>query len=401
MVKKILIIGAGWEQASLIETAKNLGHYIIATHPDITAEGFKLANQYYVKDSIDIQGHIEIAKTYNIDAILTDNCDYSLYTASIIASKLKLPCVSIESAILSNDKFSQRDCVKHIGVKQPNFYKIKNLNDLNKVSSSISFPSIIKPVDSRGNFGVTIIESNEMLEEAFYHAINNSPSRTLIYEEFINGTLITVDGFCFKNGHQSLAVASRKFDKGIKPITKEIIYPSKFSENVNKLLLDYHNNVVKALNYTFGHTHGEYILTENDDIYLVECTNRGGGVYTSSVILPLLTKYPINECLINQALGIDKFEPPNKGLESMTCSVMLTFLDYEIGKVIDEINIDEVCKLPFIVRFKSKYKTNDMVETIENGAGRHSMLVIKGDSNEATFNNLKEFKQNFVITYHK
>ena len=237
--------------------------------------------------------------------------------------------------------------------------------------------------------------------EAFYHAINNSPSRTLIYEEFINGTLITVDGFCFKNGHQSLAVACRKFEEGIKPITKEIIYPSKFNKSINKSLLDNHNTVVKSLNYKFGHTHGEYILTENNEIYLVECTNRGGGVYTSSVILPLLTKYPINECLINQALGIDKFEPLNKGLESMTCSVMLTFLDYEIGRVIDEININEVSKLPFVVRFKSKYGANDMIETIENGAGRHSMLVIKGDSVITTINNLKAFKRKLVTTYHK
>ena len=401
MTKRILIIGAGWEQTSLIETVKNQGHYIIATHPDIKAEGFKLVDQYYVKDSMDIQGHITIAKTYNIDAILTDNCDYSLYTASIVASKLKLPCVSIESAIFSNNKLYQRNCIKNINVKQPNFIKIKTFQELIEAVPVIKFPSILKPVDSRGTFGITIIKNIEMLEEAFYHAINNSHSRTLIYEEFIDGTLITVDGFCFKNGHQSLGVASRKFEQGIKPITKEIIYPSQFDKNVNKLLLDNHDNVVKALNYTFGHTHGEYILTENNDIYLVECTNRGGGVYTSSVILPLLTKYPINECLINQALGIDKFEPLNRGLESMTCSIMLTFLDYKTGSVIDEININEVSKLPFVVRFKSKYGANDMIETIENGAGRHSMLVIKGDSVITTINNLNEFKRKLVITYHK
>ena len=46
MTKRILIIGAGWEQTSLIETVKNQGHYIIATHPDIKAEGFKLVDQY-------------------------------------------------------------------------------------------------------------------------------------------------------------------------------------------------------------------------------------------------------------------------------------------------------------------------------------------------------------------
>ena len=401
MSKKILIIGAGWEQTSLIKTAKNQGHFIIATHPDIKAEGFKFVDQYYVKDPMDIKSHILIAETHDIDAILTDNCDYSLYTASIVANKLKLPCVSIESAIFSINKLYQRERIKNINVKQPNFIKIKTFEELLEAVPLISFPSILKPVDSRGTFGITIIKKIDMLEEAFYHAINNSPSRTLIYEQFINGTLITVDGFCFKNGHQSLAVASRKFEDGSIPITKEIVYPSKFEENINKALLINHNKVVKALNYTCGHTHGEYILTKNNDIYLVECTNRGGGVYTSSVILPLITQYPINECLINQATGEDAFKPLDRGIESMTCSVILTFLDYEIGRVIEEINIKEVSKLPYVVRFKSKYQVNEMVETIENGAGRHSMLVIKGSSVLDATNNLKEFKRKLIIKYYK
>lgn len=398
--KKILVIGSGWEQFSLIESIKKTGYYIIATHPTINADGFRLADQFYVKDSRDIAGHLSIAQTHQIDAIITDNCDYSLYTASVIASKLNLPFSSIQSAIFSNDKYAQRTCVKQFNIKQPNFRKIQTLDELIGAAEIIGFPSILKPVDSRGTFGVTIINNISELKNAFFDAINNSPSRTLIYEEYIEGTLITVDGFCFSDGHKSLTVASRKFDEGPKPVTKEIIYPALLDEKINKKLMQNNHLVVNALNYKYGHTHGEYILTEDDQIYLVECTNRGGGVYTSSVIVPLLTGINLNEILLNQSLGKDHFQIEDKSTRFMECSVMLTFLDYQIGKVIENINVDEMRNRSYTVRFRSKYTKNDMVESIENGAGRHSMLVLKGKNTEEVKANLNEFKKDFKIEYY-
>lgn len=400
MNRKVLIIGADWEQVSLIETAKKMGFYVIVTHPNINAEGFKISDQFYVKDSRDIQGHLKIAQTHKIDAVVTDNCDYSLYTASVIASKLDLPFTSIESALLSNDKFAQRQNVSSTKVKQPKFVRVQTLTELINAVPKIGFPAILKPIDSRGSFGVTILQDMVQLKTAFYNAIDNSPSRTLIFEQFIEGTLVTVDGFCFKNGHQSLTVASRKFENGPKPITKEIIYPARFDKKTNMNLMDAHQKVVHALGYKFGHTHGEYILTAADEIYLVECTNRGGGVYTSSTILPILTSYPINECLINQSLGIDNFAPENKGVNSMKGNIMLTFIDYLVGEVIEEINLDGVINLPFVVKFRSKYTVNEMIESIENGAGRHSMLVLSARNYQELKSNLDTVRRTLKIKYH-
>jgi hypothetical protein len=210
-----------------------------------------------------------------------------------------------------------------------------------------------------------------------------------------------VDGFCFSNGHKALTVASRKCESGAKPVTKEIIYPALFDESVKEELMQTHNEVAAALNYKYGHTHGEYILTDKNEIYLVECTNRGGGVYTSSVIVPLLTEIPLNEILLNQSLGIDNYTTDDLSTKFMKHSVMLTFLDYEVGRVIDSINIEEMRKKDYTVRFRSKYGINDMVESIENGAGRHSMLVIKGATTDEVINNLQLFKDSFRIVYHK
>ncbi len=400
-MKKILAIGADWEQYALLEEIKKQGHEIIATHPYMPAEGFALASHFYVKEATDIGAHLRIAQTHNIDAVITDNCDYSFYTAAIVASKLQLPFASIESAILSNDKFAQRETCAKAEIKQPHYKKVRTLQELEDAATEIGFPVILKPVDSRGTFGVTIIHEVTQIKSAFFEAAQYSPSHTLIVEQFIKGVLVTVDGFCLSNGHKALAVASRKFEDGVKPVTKEIIYPSQFSLELNTKLLENHHAVVNALGYSYGHTHGEYIVNEQGEISLVECTNRGGGVYTSSVIVPLLTELNLNKNLLYQSLGIRTEDVDDKGINFMKKSIMLTFLDFEVGKVVKSININEMKNKDFTIRFRSIYGENDMVESVENCASRHSMLVLKGENVAQTLSNFREFKQQLTIEYYK
>ena len=134
---------------------------------------------------------------------------------------------------------------------------------------------------------------------------------------------------------------------------------------------------------------------------MVECTNRGGGVYTSSVIVPLLTQIDLNKILLNQSLGTDTFEVKNLGLDFMKKSVMLTFLDFEVGKVIKSINVENMLDKDYTVRFRTIYGENDMVESIENCASRHSMLVIQGENSEQTLANFSDFKKELAIEYYK
>lgn len=398
--KRILVIGSGWEQYALIKKIKAEGHYIIATHPNLNADSFKLANSTYVKNSRDIRAHLQIAATHKIDAIITDNCDYSLYTASIVAEKRGLPFTSVKSAIYSNDKASQRNACAKLGVLQPEFYQVRTPQEVIEAAENIGYPVVIKPVDSRGTFGVTIVNNKSELNDAYFDAISHSPSLTLICEKFIDGELVTVDGFCFSNGHQSLTVASRTFSKGKKPITKSVTYPSMHSEKLKSKLLENHQKVVEALEYNFGHTHGEYIITPNNEIFLVECANRGAGVYTSSTINPLITGLDLNSILINQSLGCDNFHIKHDQHNYMIKAAMLIFLDFEVGKVVKDINIEKIRKLTFLKQFITIYSEKQMVESIDNCASRHAMLVIEGvDKNQLEINyNL--FKTLFNVEYY-
>lgn len=398
-MSRLLVIGAGWEQESLIIEAKRMGHFVIATHPKFNTSGLRHADVFFVKDSLDITSHLQIAKSYDITGVVSDNCDYSLYTASIVSQARGLKFNSIQSAFFSNNKYAQREACRRGNILQPDYYRVRTPEELELALKKLDYPLIVKPVDSRGTFGVTIVNSEDNLEKAFYDALSNSSSHTLICERFIKGTLVTVDGFVFKNGHRALAVASRSFQDGVKPVTKEIIYPARFSKALNTRLMQNHENVVSALGYHQGHTHGEYIVTNNDEIYLVECTNRGGGVYTSSTIVPNLTQINLNEILINQSLNTDTYEASGIGPDFMRNSIILSFLDFESGRVIKSTNINELKSLAFVLKYRTIFSENEMVESIVNCASRHSMVVIQGSNVNESLANLKSFKESIDVQY--
>ena len=380
-MKSLMFIGAGWEQEELIKTAKKQNFKIIATNPYIEKEVAKIADRYFVRESNDIDSHFQIAKTYNVHGILTDNCDYSLYTAAFISEKLSLPSVGISSASFAiNKKRQRKKCSNSPYVKQPVFFGFKTIKKYLNSIKSIKLPFIVKPNDSRGTFGVTIVREKSNAMDAFYYAISKSPSRTAIVEEFIEGNLFTVDGFCFDDRHKSLAVASRKFVEGPHPVTKEIIYPAQVPKEIIERLKKAHDSVVRSLAYTKGHTHGEYIVNEHGNVYLVECTNRGGGVFTSSTIVPEVSGIDLNQTLINQMIG-------NKVMskDSDNNPVILSFLDFEVGKTIKSI---EIPNLSYLLKFRSIYGEKDIVESVENCASRHMMAVIRGN-----LENLGDFKK--------
>ncbi len=399
-MSKILVIGAGWEQYALIERIKQQGHYVIATHPNVHSEVYGLADKFFERESRNLSSHLNIAQKQGINAVISDNCDYSLLTASIVASKLSLPFASIESALLSNDKFRQRCICSNAGIKQPKFEEVRTPNEAISAAERIGYPIVLKPVDSRGTFGVNIVEKPEELNIAYFEAISNSPSVRLICEKFIQGELVTVDGFCFSNGHQSLTVASRKYAEGKTPVTKYISYPSDHSAEMRQKLLENHHNVISALNYKFGHTHGEYIVTPSGDIYLVECANRGAGVYTSSTINPLLTGIDLNEVFINQCLGKDLFKISSDTNNYMIRAAALSFLDLKVGRVLKKINYDEICGLPFVHQFRSAFSEKQMIQSVENCASRHLMVVVDGANKADLRKNYDLFKSTLKVEYY-
>ena len=385
-MSRLLIIGAGWEQLELIKAAKGAGHYVIATYPSEGAAGFSLADVSIVVDSIDIQTHKDLAEEYKVDGVVSDNCDYSLFTAAVLCEQMGMKGPSIQAAFYSTNKFAQRERCRGFDINQPKYQKIIKPDQLHSFCEQVGYPVVVKPTGNRGNFGVSIVHERGELEDAYFEAVINSASREVICEEYIEGQLVTIDGFNFQGSHKTLALAYNESNPGKYPVNASISYANELFTIHDKRLSDFHEVVVGTLGYDFGHTHGEYILTENGDIYLVECSNRGGGVFISSVIVPQISGINTNLILVNESLGIEKEFDPGRFQHKSQCLV-LGFYSFDSHRRLKKLSFEKVLSKSFVLRLQSSVKAGDELPLIKNGAQRHLILLIQGD-------NLKEAKAN-------
>ncbi len=396
-MKKILIINSGWEQIDLIKRAKQLDCYVIATDASPNAPGFEFADETFVIDPRNIPDLLNLAMNSQINGVIADQCDYSFYTAAFIAEKMGLPGAELSTVQKCTNKKWMRQACERAGILQPKYYPCKTFDEVQEVIKAIGYPAIVKPVDNRGNFGVNKVDNDQELKDAFYEAIANSHSRECLVEEFINGTMTTVDGFAISNRHESLAIASKKMLGGNKRVAMEITYPAGYTEVIMKKLEDNHNRVANALGITFGCSHGEYMVTDAGDIYLIECANRGGGCYTSSRIVPSVSGLDINKMLIQISLGEECNFPV--AYNGMIASTILSFIQCRPGKIKEILNVDKITEDESVLAFRLSVKPQDIVSSITNDANRHGFVIATGKTVKEAKDKVEWVKDTLEVIY--
>lgn len=398
-MKKILIIGAGWEQVPLIKKAKRMGLEVIATHPDETGEGLRLADRCEIVNPRDLLKLLEVAKKYKIDAVTADECDYSYFASVFVANNLGLPTTQVEIAQLVTNKKRMRIKCQECGVLQPGFYPCSTLKEVKEAIKKLNLPVIIKPIDNRGNFGVNKISELSEVEHSFYEALANSHSREILVEKFIDGKMIMIDGFSFENlKHVPLAIASKKRVRGRKRVAMDIIYPAQLPNHVIKKALDISNYIANhVLGIDRGATHTEFMLDSKGDIYLIETHNRGGGVYISGKIVPVISGVDVSECLIRQALG--QKVTLEKVPDILNKFVLLKFFHFSKGKISRIFNINKVKKIPGLIDFSLTVKEGDIIKEIVTDADRHGFTITAGTSIDEVYQISDRALANLKIIY--
>lgn len=377
-MKKILVINLGWEQEPLLDKLEKYNVEIYGIHYNSDYYKKPKYKDVLITDIRDLEKILNYSRSIDIDAVISDECDYSYFAQAFISENLNLPGPRIKEAQIATNKYLQRLKAKENKVLVPEFKLVTSIDDIYTFLKNVSFPIIVKPVDNRGSFGVNKISSNDEIKEAYLDAIINSHSRLVIVEKFIEGKHITVDGYAFKkHGIKSLAVADKKLSSNKKrQVALEIQYPATFKFHVYKQILKTNETVNKALGYKFGMLHSEYMVTKDNKIYLIESANRGGGVYTSEIIVPNVSGINILEQYICDILTINKDFFNEKVEKNKT---ILKFFNLDPGKIKSINGIKEVLKKEEILKIKMAVNVGDIVPDITTDANRHGFIIAKNE----------------------
>lgn len=372
-MKKVLIINLGWEQEPLIKNLHSRGMLLFGVHGSSHVDLYDLFEEVLITDIRNLDVILDFAHKIKPDAVISDQCDYSHFAQAIVAEHYHLPGPKISQAQISSNKFLQRTKAKEAGVCIPDFKLIDSIDDVYQFAETKGFPFILKPIDNRGSFGVSKVENKASIELAYENAIINSHSRLVIAEQFIAGVEITVDGYCFKDEAVSLTVAKKGHINESTQVSVDIKYPGEFNIDIYERILKNNEDVISKLGYSFGMTHAEYMLTNGGDIYLIEAANRGGGVFTSEIIVPQVSGVDILSIYIDACLGYNTPSRPDHIEKNET---ILKFFSFKPGEIRDIIGLDALSNDSDVLKFRLSVKPGDIIQPISTDANRHGFIIV-------------------------
>jgi len=185
--KTVLFIGAGRNQRGAIERVRELGVRVVAVDRNAAAPGLTAADAGEAVDFADLAAVAEVGRRHGVDGVLTLAADSAVPVVAAVAAELGLPGIGPEAAHLATNKIAMRRVFAERGVPQPQFAALRRQTEVRAAARAVGFPAVVKPVDSAGQRGISLVHDADELGAQMAFAIAASRSQEVIVERFHEG----------------------------------------------------------------------------------------------------------------------------------------------------------------------------------------------------------------------
>lgn len=277
-----MILGGSRYVLPVIEAAHKLGIYVITCDylPDNIAH--KYSDKYYNISIIDKDAVLAAARKLAIDGIMSFACDPGVVTAAYVAEKMSLPsCGSYEAVSILQNKARFRRFLFENGFNVPKAYCYQSIDAALKDGDKFEYPVIVKPVDSAGSKGVSMVESSAFLENAARYAFSFSIKQEIIIEDFLARVGFSSDTDCFSVDGRLAFVSfnCQRFDETCDNpyVPAAYSWPSSLPNEVEMELTEDIQRIIGLLGLKSSIYNVETRLAQNGKPYIMEISPRGGG----------------------------------------------------------------------------------------------------------------------------
>jgi len=306
---RVLVLGGAEGQLACIAACRRLDAEVVLVDPRADVPGIPLSDHWIALDVTQTEAIMDALEGLRIDAVLTDQSDYAARAAAALAAALGLPGQDPDVVEACSNKLVMRQrLTQAVPDLVPWFRHEPDHAAARAFVLAQDAPVVVKPLQSQGSRGVSIIDSAAelaLLDEAFAE----SNGKGVLIEQAVSGTEYSVDGFV-RGGVLTPLAISAKTHYAANPCLDERcdFLPSAYVE-VEQPLLDAMHRIVAALGIDTGIVHAELIAGAHG-VSLVEIALRGGGGGISGLIVPFLTGFEPAEALLRHWLRLSPLPEP-------------------------------------------------------------------------------------------
>ncbi len=302
-----MLLGGSRYLLPAIEAAHKLGVYVITADYLPNNIAHRYADEYRNVSIVDRECVLDLAKSLQVDGIMSYATDPGVVTAAYVAEKLGLPTSPYESVSILQNKGKFRRFLRDNGFNVPWSKCFVRPEDAVREAGDMPWPVIVKPVDSAGSKGVTRVDDAEGLEGAARYALEHSFSNEFIVEEFIEqqGFASDTDSFSLNGKLVFASFNDQWFDKrAVNPYTPAgFIWPSSMAAQVQRELRAELQRLMSLLHMGTTIYNIEARQGKNGKPYIMECSPRAGGNRLAEV-LRLASGQDIITASVKAALGL-------------------------------------------------------------------------------------------------
>lgn len=393
--KRLLLLGGSAQQVVAIETAKRLGWYTIVCDYLPDNPGQYHADRFFQVSTTDKLAILSIAEDERIDGIVAYASDPAAPTAAYVAERMGLPGnpASAVETLCNKDQF--RLFLTNNGFNAPISGGYSTVDDAMAQLEQYRLPVIIKPVDSSGSKGVTVLREWDDVESAITFAFSFSRSKRIIIEEYIEkkhpyligGDIFVVNGkvalWGLLNCHRDDAV------NPLVPVGKS--YPLLLGEDDTSAVKATLQALVEKLGIRCGAMNVELVVDKEGRVWPIDVGPRNGGNMIPE-LLGYIFGVDVVELTLRAAMGeavsLDKMtDVPYYATHNLHAAQNGRFSDIDFSETI----------LPYIIRKNIYKKPGDMVEFFDNAAKALGILFLKFPDRQTMASILGEINRHIRI----
>ncbi|WP_461630077.1 ATP-grasp domain-containing protein [Labilibaculum euxinus] len=317
--KRLLILGGASFQISSILYAKLAGYYVITCDDTPENPGHQYADEYINLNTGDLKGVLNLSRKLEIDGVLACASNSATTTAAYVSEKMGLPGNPYKSVKILSEKDLYRSFLLTNKFNTPKYGGYSTLNDFSEKSDEFTYPVLVKPVDSSGSKGITLVKDLWEIGKAIDYAMKFSRSKRFIVEEYIEKKYPQLDGeiFIYNGKITTYYLGDQKNDLEVNQfVPSSINYPSLLPNELHEKIKEELQRVIDLLKIKFGGVNIEVIIDENDQIYLMEIGTRNGENFIPEIIKCAINvdmiKMSVDACMgvepeIHNPKGINKY----------------------------------------------------------------------------------------------